>query len=216
LCGVSSAPGGTLRVPRGANGGLVKSVKAGLVGPLEWRLPAEQGTRFVSSNAKPKRTIRDDDHHGVHYRCHPLLRALEHCRPANVVARASVISSAAVGLAGAGVALYGTRRTGSWRPSLQRLLPFVQSLWLSTKWAAIHVRKKGQLAAVLTTPTFENGPKLGLCWACGRGGRKVVAFDATYIWPGRIGENVRPTLGAVHGRDHDRLQSLGLTAAWVS
>jgi hypothetical protein len=86
-------------VPRGANGGLVKSVKAGLVGPLQWRLPAEQGTRFVSSNAKPKRTIRDDDHHGVHYRCHPLLRALEHCRPANVVARASVISSAAVGLA---------------------------------------------------------------------------------------------------------------------
>jgi len=116
-------------------------------------------------------------------------------------------------LGGAGFALYGTRPTGSWRPSLQRLLPFVQSLWLSTKWAAIHVRKKGQLAAVLTTPTFENGPKLGLCWACGRGGRKVVAFDATYIWPGRIGENVRPTLGAVHGRDHDRLQSLGLAAA---
>jgi hypothetical protein len=122
-------------------------------------------------------------------------------------------SLGAVGLAGAGVALYGTRRTGSWRPSLQRLLPFVQSLWLSTKWAVIHVRKKGQLAAVLTTPTFENGPKLGFCWACGRGGRKVVAFDATYIWPGRIGENVRPTLGAVHGRDHDRLQSLGLAAA---
>src|SRR3954453_13818568 len=42
---------------------------------------------------------------------------------------------------------------------------------------------------------------------------KVFAFDATYIWPGRIGENVRPTLGAVHGRDHDRLQSLGLAAA---
>jgi hypothetical protein len=119
-------------------------------------------------------------------------------------------------LGGAGFALYGTRPTGSWRPSLQRLLPFVQSLWLSTKWTVIQVRKKGQLAAVLTTRTFENGPKLGFCWACERGGRKVVAFDAAYIRPGRIGENVRPTLVAVHGvhgRDHDRLQSLGLAAA---
>ena len=101
----------------------------------------------------------------------------------------------------------------SWRPSLQRLPPLVQSLWQSTTCAAIHVRKKGQLTAVLTTPTFKNGPKLGFRWACERGGRKVVAFDTTYIRPGRIGENVRPTLVAVHGRDHDRLQSLGLTAA---
>jgi hypothetical protein len=101
----------------------------------------------------------------------------------------------------------------SWRPSLQRLPPLVQSLWQSTTCAAIHVRKKGQLTAVLTTPTFKNGPELGFCWSCERGGRKVVAFDTTYIRPGRIGENVRPTLVAVHGRDHDRLQSLGLTAA---
>ena len=49
-------------------------------------------------------------------------------------------------------------------------------------------------------------------WRHGARGLHRVLPD-TYIRPGRIGENVRPTLVAVHGRDHDRLQSLGLAAA---